>query len=296
MKCNFLGLPQVEAVSFENQIGIPEDPGTVYLDTARKIELAVWLAMPTRPLWIYGPTGCGKTHLAKWLAHHTQRGLLRFSANGSTDVEDLIGHLTLVDGEVIHQDGPVTSAMRNGQIVVIDEGDIIAPDVWTTLHSVLEGEPVTLNKGGVVVVKPKPGFQVIVTANSRGAGENRATYKGTKELNQATLNRFYRIEMDYMPVDIETEIVKHHAPQVLKPVANSYVRAADSIRNAAKAASIERGISTRDVIAWTQLTVQFKNAGLAAKEAMIAALNAVFGGGLEESERIAVENLAKSVL
>ncbi|PKY09712.1 hypothetical protein B1757_13365 [Acidithiobacillus marinus] len=296
MSCKFLDLPQMEAAKFEHQVGIPEDPGMVYLDLARKAQLAVWASQPTRPLWIYGPTGCGKTHLAKWIAHHTRRGLLRFSANGSTDVEDLIGHLTLVDGEIFHQDGPITSAMRNGQMVVIDEGDIIAPDVWTTLHAVLEGEPVTLNKGGVVVVKPKPGFQVIVTANSRGAGENRSSYKGTKELNQATLNRFYRIEMDYMPADIETEIVKKHAPAVLKPVVGMYVKAAESIRNAAKSETIERGISTRDLIAWTQLTVQFKAAGFAAKDAMVASLNAVFGSGLEDSERIAVENLAKAVM
>ncbi|MEB8487444.1 AAA family ATPase [Acidithiobacillus ferriphilus] len=290
----FLGLPNMKAKTFEQQIGIPEDPGQVYLDAERKAYLAAWLANPERPLWVYGPTGCGKTHLAKWIAHHTRRGLIRFSANGSTDVEDLVGHLTLVDGEVIHQDGPITTGMRQGQMVVIDEGDLIAPDVLTALHAVLEGEPLVLNKGGVVTVVPRPGFQIIVTANSRGDGANRNSYKGTKELNQATLNRFYRIEMDYMPSEIEMDLIKAKAPRSLKGLVSSYVKAANAIRAAAKAQTIERGMSTRDLISWVEFTPVFRETGASARDSMVMALNAVFSGGLEDNERQAVKALATS--
>jgi len=292
MDLSFLGFPNLNIQQYPNQINIPEDPGELFLDDKTKARIAVWLVDPRRPLWVEGPTGCGKSHLAAWLAFHTKRGLVRFSGHGSIEIEDLIGHLTLVDGEVLHQDGPVTTCMKQGSMLVIDEGDLIHPDVWTALHAVLEGNPLVINKGGITTVKPRPGFQIIVTANSKGNGENRSSYRGTKEMNQATLNRFTRIHMDYMPEPVEVEIVKSRSSQKLRGLAYRFVEAANKIRVAYQKGEIARGFSTRDVIAWVNATKIFAETGMDPNQCLLEALGMVWANGLDEEEQEAVKALA----
>ncbi|MBU2735925.1 MoxR family ATPase [Acidithiobacillus caldus ATCC 51756] len=292
MDLGFLGFPNLSTQQFQNQRNIPGDPGEMLLDADTKRRVAVWLTNSKRPLWIYGPTGCGKTMLAEWIAHKTGRGLIRFSGHGGIEIEDLIGHLTLVDGEVVHQDGPVTTAMKEGSMLVLDEGDLIHPDVWTSLHAVLEGNPLVINKGGVTTIQPRPGFQIIVTANSKGNGENRDSYRGTKEMNQATLNRFTRLRMDYMPEPVELGIVKAKASPKMRGIADRFIQAANKIRESHIKGELSRGISTRDIIAWMATTKLFVETGLGPHDALIEALGTVWADGLDDDEAVAAKNLA----
>lgn len=292
MKLDFLGFANLSTQQYPNQRNVPDDPGEMFLDEETKRRVAVWLVNPKRPLWVYGPTGCGKTMLAEWLAHKTGRGLIRFSGHGGVEIEDLIGHLTLVDGEVVHQDGPVTTAMKEGSMLVLDEGDLIHPDVWTSLHAVLEGNPLVINKGGVTTIQPRPGFQIIVTANSKGNGENRASYRGTKEMNQATLNRFTRLRMDYMPEKVEIDIVKANASPKMRGIADRFVQGANKIRESYVKGELSRGISTRDILAWMATTKLFAETGMEPHGALIEALGTVWADGLDDDEAEAAKKLA----
>ena len=83
-----------------------------------------------------------------------------------TDEDDLIGHYALGDGRTVWQDGPVVLAMERGATLLLDEVDLASNKIMC-LQPVLEGNPLLIKKEGRVI-RPKDGFTVMETANTKG--------------------------------------------------------------------------------------------------------------------------------
>ena len=57
-------------------------------------------------------------------------------------------------------------------------------------------------------IKPKAGFNVIATANTKGKGSDDGRFVGTNILNEAFLERFpITFEQDYPAATVETKIL-----------------------------------------------------------------------------------------
>ena len=158
------------------------------------------------PIFITGLSGNGKTMMIEQVHAELRKELFRVNITIETDEDDLIGHYALVDGRTVWQDGPVTMAMERGATLLLDEVDLASNKIMC-LQPVLEGNPLLIKKEGRVV-RPKAGFTVMATANTKGKGSEDGRFIGTNILNEAFLERFpITMEQEYPSISVEKKIV-----------------------------------------------------------------------------------------
>ena len=158
------------------------------------------------PIFITGLSGNGKTMMIEQIHAELKKELFRVNITIETDEDDLIGHYALVDGRTVWQDGPVTMAMERGATLLLDEVDLASNKIMC-LQPVLEGNPLLIKKEGRIV-RPKAGFTVMATANTKGKGSEDGRFIGTNILNEAFLERFpITMEQEYPSISVEKKIV-----------------------------------------------------------------------------------------
>ena len=158
------------------------------------------------PIFITGLSGNGKTMMIEQVHAELKKELFRVNITIETDEDDLIGHYALVDGRTVWQDGPVTMAMERGATLLLDEVDLASNKIMC-LQPVLEGNPLLIKKEGRIV-RPKAGFTVMATANTKGKGSEDGRFIGTNILNEAFLERFpITMEQEYPSMSVEKKIV-----------------------------------------------------------------------------------------
>lgn len=109
--------------------------------------------------------------------------------------------------ETVWHNGPVIEALERGAILLLDEIDLASNKIMC-LQSVLEGKGVFLKKIGKFV-KPKDGFNIFATANTKGKGSDDGRFIGTNILNEAFLERFpVTFEQSYPSPSIEQKILE----------------------------------------------------------------------------------------
>ena len=156
--------------------------------------------------FITGLSGNGKTFLVEQASAKAKRELFRVNITVETDEDDLLGHYVLIDGQTVWQDGPVIQAMDRGAVLLLDEVDLASNKIMC-LQPVLEGKGVYVKKINRFV-KPKTGFNVIATANTKGKGSDDGRFIGTNILNEAFLERFaITIEQEYPTPATEKKIL-----------------------------------------------------------------------------------------
>ena len=159
------------------------------------------------PVFITGQSGNGKTAMVEQICAELKREMYRVNFTPLTDESDLLGDKTLVDGNVIFEEGVVITAMKRGAILLLDKIDCATAQGFTVLQSVLEGKPF-LNKKTGEMVHPAPGFNVIATANTKGKGSEDGRFVGTQFLNEAFLERFsITMEQEYPTKKVESNIL-----------------------------------------------------------------------------------------
>jgi midasin (ATPase involved in ribosome maturation) len=158
------------------------------------------------PSFITGLSGNGKTFLVEQACAVLKRELIRVNITIETDEDDLIGGFRLVNGETVWHNGPVIEALERGAVLLLDEVDLASNKILC-LQSILEGKGVFLKKIGRFV-KPKDGFNVIATANTKGKGSEDGRFIGTNVLNEAFLERFaVTFEQSYPTPKTEIQIL-----------------------------------------------------------------------------------------
>ncbi len=158
------------------------------------------------PVFITGLSGNGKTMMIEQVHADLKKELFRVNITIETDEDDLIGHYALIDGKTVWQDGPVVMAMERGATLLLDEVDLASNKIMC-LQPVLEGNPLLIKKEGRIV-RPKTGFTVMATANTKGKGSEDGRFIGTNILNEAFLERFpITVEQEYPSVSVEKKII-----------------------------------------------------------------------------------------
>ena len=203
------------------------------------------------PVFITGLSGNGKTFGVEQACSQANRELIRVNITVETDEDDLIGGFRLVNGETVWHNGPVIEALERGAILLLDEVDLASNKILC-LQSILEGKGVFLKKIGEYI-KPKAGFNVIATANTKGKGSEDGRFIGTNILNEAFLERFpITVEQDYPSPQVENKILRKVCEQLNIPMTGDHENYivylcdwANIVRKTFNEGGIDEVISTR---------------------------------------------------
>ena len=203
------------------------------------------------PIYITGPTGNGKSTMVEQICAKRKTPLIRVNLNATDDEDKLIASKTLVDGNVVIEDGPVVIAMRKGIPILIDEIDAGGANLLMCLQGVLEGKPLYI-KAKNEIVYPQAGFNVIATANTKGKGSDDGRYIGTNILNEAFLERFAIVfEQEYPSAKIEAKIITNLMSSLGAldgEFASTLVKWADAIRRTFEDGGVDETITTRRLV------------------------------------------------
>ena len=206
------------------------------------------------PVFITGLSGNGKTMGVTQACAENKKELIRVNITIETDEDDLLGGYRLKDGQTVWQNGPVIEAMERGAVLLLDEIDLASNKIMC-LQPILEGSGVFVKKINKFV-KPKEGFNVIATANTKGQGSEDGKFIGTNILNEAFLERFpVTFEQKYPTMSVEKKILVN----TLKAAGKSDVKFvdklvtwADVIRRTYFDGGVDEIISTRRLVHITQ--------------------------------------------
>ena len=111
--------------------------------------------------------------------------MIRVNITIETDEDDLLGGLRLKDGQT---NLTIIQLSRKEAVLLLDEIDLASNKIMC-LQPILEGSGIFVKKINKFV-KPKQGFNVIATANTKGQGTEDGKFIGTNVLNEAFLERF----------------------------------------------------------------------------------------------------------
>ena len=188
------------------------------------------------PILIKGPTGTGKSRFVEYMAHQLNKKLITISCHEETSATDLIGRFIIKGAETIWLDGPLTTAVKSGAIVYLDEVAEARPDVIVAIHSLTDhrrelfidklGETVKAHQDFMLVASFNPGYQ-----------------RGFKELKPSTRQRFIAISFAYPESKIEINILENET-QIDADNAKKLVNIGNKVRNLTELGLTET-VSTR---------------------------------------------------
>ena len=213
------------------------------------------------PLFITGLSGNGKTMGVTQACAELKKELIRVNITIETDEDDLLGGYRLKDGQTVWQNGPVIEAMERGAVLLLDEIDLASNKIMC-LQPILEGSGVFVKKINKFV-KPKDGFNVIATANTKGQGSEDGKFIGTNVLNEAFLERFpITFEQSYPTSKTEKKILSNTLKASGKKddkFVENLTTWADVIRKTYFDGGVDEVISTRRLVHITQAYSIFDN-------------------------------------
>jgi len=209
---------------------------------------------------LVGPTGTGKTHLARQVAERMELQFYPVSVGPQTTIGNLVGFLS-PSGQLIRT--PLREAFENGGLYLLDELDGGAPGILIGLNAHLANEYASFPDG---ILHRNDSFRCIAAANTWGRGDGLRRYVGRNKLDIASLNRFVQIEMSY-DEELEDYLVgKVLAKQMRK------------IRSNAEKYGLEIIVSTRNML---QVKALVERGGFS----LDRALDLTIFGGIPQEQR-----------
>ena len=213
------------------------------------------------PVFVTGLSGNGKTMSILQACAEAKKECIRVNVTIETDEDDLLGGYRLKDGQTVWQNGPVIEAMERGALLLLDEIDLASNKIMC-LQPILEGSGVFVKKINKFV-KPKDGFNVVATANTKGQGSEDGKFIGTNILNEAFLERFpVTFEQRYPNAKTEEKILNNTLEATGKKdtnYVNKLVTWADVIRKTYFDGGVDEIISTRRLVHIVQAYSIFSN-------------------------------------
>ena len=152
------------------------------------------------PLLLKGPTGTGKSRFIEYMAHKLEKKLITIACHEETSSTDLIGRYIIKGAETIWVDGPMTTAVKEGAIIYLDEIAEARPDVIVAIHSLTDHRrELFIDKLGITV-KAHEDFMLVASFNP-------GYQRGFKELKPSTKQRFSALSFNYPETKQEIEIL-----------------------------------------------------------------------------------------
>mgnify|MGYP000929459249 FL=1 len=206
-----------------------------------KFERILQLAKRRKNIFLYGPTGCGKTHVCQQLAEALNLPFYFVSCTTGMSEGQLAGRLLPVgkQGTFEYIIGEFVKAYETGGVFLLDEIDAADPNVLLIINSALANNKLAIpNRPKKPYADKHKDFICIAAANTVGTGANRL-YSGRNKLDAATLDRFQigKVYMDY-DSNVESQLCPNTElrTQLL------------SFREKVRSHRMERAVSTRFMI------------------------------------------------
>jgi len=209
-----------------------------------------------------GETGTGKTSIVREVANDHKKNLIRVSVNGSMGVEEILGKWLVNEGTTVWQDGILTSAIRQGDWVVLDEINAALPEILFVLHSLLDDDrKIYLPEKDNEEVRPHKDFRFFATMNPP------EEYAGTKDMNKALMSRFGAVlQINVLDSVSEAKLLEDKGAKA--DDALKLVTLASILRSLKSKDEIFFFCSTRDLVQ----AVDLINAGLKIEHAVLGAI------------------------
>lgn len=151
---------------------------------------------------LVGPAGCGKTHLFSQVCQALGTTGESISLSGGVTEAHLTGRLlpTGEGGRFVYTESPFVKHYREGKPFLLDEMDGGDPNVLLAINQATANGGFSIEaraaSGLDTYVKRHPDAIIMATANTFGTGAG-AMYVGRNQLDAATLDRWYVVQMDY---------------------------------------------------------------------------------------------------
>lgn len=181
-------------------------------ETVKNQLRACWLTPPDHrpdepPLSprIVGKPGVGKTTIAYTVAKEFSENVYIVQCTSDTRPEDLLITPVIDSGQVIrYHASPLTTAMINGGVCILDEGNRMSEKSWASLAPLLDTRRYVESIIAGIKVHAHPGFRLAVTMN-----EDSSTY----EIPEYILSRLQpQIRVEFPSEAEEKEILKVNLP------------------------------------------------------------------------------------
>ncbi|MBD1577665.1 AAA domain-containing protein [Vibrio sp. S11_S32] len=258
-------------------------------------------AAPKYGLFLTGKKGTGKTSLVEQIAARLGIPVYAETGSPSTEYLDLFGTvLPTVSGKVKFFGGKLYQAMKEGGIFLLDEVDMMMPSELVKMNELFSGKRLFIPQTEEWIL-PHKDFRIVVTANTNGSGCD-GNYVGANVLNEAFMDRFYIVEVEYMREEHEIAFVdqiisdfetanklsaskefQKRLPE-LKAMSAEMVQVARLIRQAAEE-SQGTVLSLRGLDRWMTLYLYGKD--------VYQALDMAYANTLDEATREATHEIAR---
>ena len=275
------------------------DPMYAFHESSR--DVIVWFLMEkSDPLYLFGPSGCGKSSQIRQIAARLNYSVFEATGHDRLEFPDLVGHLSVQNGNMEFQDGPLTMAMKQGGIFLFNEADLCSPSTLAGLNTILDGSPLCIAENGGELVVPHPLFRFVVTANSNGASDESGLYQGVMRQNIAFMDRFIVVEVGYPKADVEVNLLQQKFPQIPVDILTKMVDFANDVRknfmgNSTAHDALEVTLSTRTLIRWAELTMAFQPLSKQGISPVMYALDRALGFRASTTSRVALTEMAKRI-
>ena len=274
------------------------DPDYIFHESSR--DIVVWFLAPPEPLYVCGPTGSGKTSLIKQLAARLNYPLFDITGHGRLEFADLAGHLAVHDGSMSFDYGPLALAMKFGGICLLNELDLLSPDVAAGLNGILDGSPLCIPENGGELITPHPLFRFVATGNTNGSLDESGLYLGTQQQNGAFMDRFTLAEIGYPTAETEQALLARKVSALPELIRNKMVDFANEIRGLfmgeqGAQGGIEVTFSTRTLLRWAELTVRYQPLALQNIQPVTYALDRALGYRASRESRAMLHELAQRI-
>ncbi len=220
------------------------------------------------PVLLKGPTGCGKSRFLEYISHSLKLPMITVSCNEDSSGADLLGRFLLQGNETVWIDGPVTSAVRKGALLYLDEIVEAREDVIVVLHSLADHRRELYLDRTRETLKAHPNFQLVVSFNP-------GYQTALKEMKPSTRQRFVAIPFEYPDEELELQIIEGESscsPVIAKQLASL----AKKIRSR-QDLNLRETVSTRLLVH----TAKLAQSGLSLRQAALHGIVEVLTDDLE---------------
>ena len=201
-------------------------------------EEVLQLAQARKHIFLPGPAGCGKSHLAGQVAEALGLKFGFISCSAGMSESQLLGRMVPAGegGKFVFLGTQFLDCYENGGVFLFDEIDAADANVLLVVNSALaNGQLSVPSRHDNPVAKRHPDFVCIAAANTFGRGADRQ-YVGRSELDESTLDRF---RIGTVPMDYDESLERQLCPDEA-----GYSRLA-GYRERVRANRLERVVSTR---------------------------------------------------
>ena len=222
---------QVRTIEIKTTRGANKVTGIFRADFDR----ILYLIEMGKPVYMYGPAGCGKSFTAKQLADAL--GIPYFETSQAMFAHDLKGY---GDAMGKYVGTPFYEAFKQGGLFFLDEVDASAPEAVVVLNNAIANRRFTFPVVGEV--EAHPNFRVVAAGNTKLTGQTLA-YTARQVQDASFKNRFFFLPSTY---DERIEIELAGGDEEI-------VKFAHDLRKAARETGIEQLCSYRQIEDLAQL-------------------------------------------